>query len=255
MKFICWLLDIPGLSPDMWNGSRIFRLWLDRESAAAASKNGFPLDENLRRKVILRAKLWEKIGSFRGNLYGPTVFDKSPWLHAVKLIYDSSDALDALTVKNHIVREEGNYSAHNLISLQKFAQQLADETNHLEDGPRRAMEVFIAAFNHIPSDIIPTTSPPAGSAIWSTPLDTTPDSTPPTKTSSTASPSSSLLPARANPASASTIHPGAPASTTTTRTGTSASVTRPAATAAYTAAVARPGKPGSASRPRSGKRK
>ncbi|KJA19340.1 hypothetical protein HYPSUDRAFT_204733 [Hypholoma sublateritium FD-334 SS-4] len=245
MKFLCWLLPIPGLSPDMWNGSRLFRKWLDNESEKAASKKGAPLDDDLRRKAILKAHLWSKIGSARGVPYGKTKFEEQPWLRAVKLIYESSEALDALTVKNYIVREEGNYSAHNLISLQKFAKQLADETNHMGEGPTRAMEVFIKAFDHIPGDIIPKTAPPPKSVIWST-EDVTPDATSdsspapapapaPAPTSSTTSPSSSVSPP--NPASASTIRPEAPASTTPS-TAAYAAVARSAAAAAHPAAAA-----------------
>lgn len=226
MKFLSWILELPGLSPDLWNGSRIFRQWLDSETTAAmqemkTTQNPAPIDEDSLRKAILKDNLWPFISKTSGKRFGSTPNDL-PYKEAVSLLYDSSEALDALTIKKYIVREEGNYGAHNLISFQRFSSQMKGHNSYMDVEPTTAMQVFINVFSHI-NKSIPQIPPPAGSTIWSTAATPGPD---PTSAPATTTPTGQDL--TSAPASATPTGPNLTSATPSAYATASPSVLGPA---------------------------
>lgn len=170
MKFLTWLFELPGLTPDLFNGAILFRRWLDEGNPLknrATTPSKAELDkEDLHRKDLLQTTLLAHLSSSHyGVPYIQSYVDERPSLKAASMIHDSPEALDALTKQKYIVREEGNYAAHNLLSLERFSKALSGSSgDHMAAGPTEAMNVFVSVFLCIPH---PTLPPPAGSTLWS----------------------------------------------------------------------------------------
>lgn len=240
MKFMSLLLKLEGLSPDLFNGSSVFRRWLDK-GCPKRIFDGIETDpkalerEDLRRKNLLLKSIGSHINSSHNmNRYHQGFLDGSPSLKAACLIYDSPDALDALTMRKYIVREEGNFSAHNLISFEQFAEEILADDTYLKEGPAQAMKVFVEVFKCLPKDTVPQLSPPAESALLS--LNTAPPPSPSSAAMTPAPPSAPVSAWASGPPSV----PGPSSAPAPARASASAS---------------RHGAPGSVPRSKSGKRR
>lgn len=171
MKFLSLLFDLPGLTQDLFNGAIIFRQWLDegntlKNCQTTPSKSELEI-EDLRRKNLLQNKLSDYLCSPHYRVpYGPSHLGLNPSLKAASMIFNSSEALDALTQQKYIVREEGNYAAHNLISLERLSKALSD-SDHMAAGPAEAMNIFVKIFETCIPSCTPL-PPPAGSTLWTT---------------------------------------------------------------------------------------
>ncbi len=172
--------------------------------------------EDSRRKKFFQDKLLDKLASSAPQTKSkiartPQQLESLPLSQALSYLYHSSEALDALTQRNNIIREDGNFVAHNMLSLQRFSVQVEEGKTHLKGDALQAMRVLIQVCT-IVDDKIPITkeSPPAGGSTLgealgpiaqSTSTKTASPSSPPPAPHSVSVPPSSSRPTPTSPAS------------------------------------------------------
>lgn len=133
-----------------------FRRWLEA-GAESLAKVGVQGSEDSLRKEYFQQQLLERLATSHTipkKAPTPTQLESSPVLRALSYLYHSSEALDALTQRNHILREDANFAAHNLVSLERYSVQLEEGKTHLKDGSLQAMKVLVQVCKCV-ADMLP----------------------------------------------------------------------------------------------------
>ena len=222
MRSLCYTFKLPTYA-DGTNAPVVFRQWLDKgvpkqraiearnkgsgkRSTQRSDQRGGEDDDDRLRKEYLRARLSkETSGTHSGQGYSKSAMQAmSPTTHALCCLHESEEALDVITQKKNILREEGNYAAHNLNSLDQFALQLEqpEGQTHMSEVSIKGLQVLVQFCKEFQNKF-PLEKPPAGSTLWTSESDTVLPAATPSSSSSlpSASPPASVPPASVAPAS------------------------------------------------------
>lgn len=169
LRSLCSTFKLPTYAGGT-NAPVVFKQWLDAGMITQAqhSDKSDVIDEDSLRKKFLKAQLETHLkGPHSSTEYSTHAISAVPSLQALYFLYHSEEALDVLTQKKHIIREEGNFAAHTLISLDRFANQLEqpEGQSHMAKESVTGMKVLIQFCKCIVHKF-PDEAPPAGSTLW-----------------------------------------------------------------------------------------
>ncbi len=155
MKALASLLKLKKLT--LTNASHAFRKKLDEGHTniptSSSSANEIKVDD-ARREIVLEGLLGGMITELttpgRAQTLVPPEYSAA-LLRSLRSILASKATMEALSQRNHIIRSEGNDSAHSILSLTKIQARLNEDENHpLGEESKTAMKVLVQLFIDIP---------------------------------------------------------------------------------------------------------
>ncbi len=161
------LMDIKDLKPN--NASHKFRQKLDegcpQENLATATSDPLVIQaDDTRRKGVLEGLLRDLINKLQtpGAAKSPKLVPKkyiAALINSLQSILASKETMEALSDRNHIIRTEGNDSAHtthSLASLTKLQVRIKEDENHpLAENSKVAIHNLAQLFIDVPHLLLP----------------------------------------------------------------------------------------------------
>ena len=162
MKALAFLLKLKKLK--LTSASHAFRRKLDegckKKDLPNASSTDLAIEaDDVRREGVLVGLLQGMISELRTPGVTQSLVPKqyaAALLKSLKAILASKQTMQALSQRNHIIRSEGNDSAHSLQSLSMMQVKLIEDEDHpLGEESKEAAKVLAQMFIDVPC-LLPT---------------------------------------------------------------------------------------------------